>query len=304
MCRSFLLIALGVLAILAAITLVPNIHVEAINDVLLKYPGIDKPIHFFLYLLIFFATYHLSSAVLVSYSKPARMGISFLLALGISFIDEGHQNFVAGRSVEYSDVLANVLGIVSGLFLLEKQRLRPGYRTVASGIIVSLLTLLTYHSYRISIHYSRGLMLEKRQEYAQAKEEFLLALDAGNDNPNIYNTIAWIDLEYLGGAPETALEYAREAYSRDPDNPDVLDTYGWALHKVGRSEEALQYLSRAYDGNPNIYCIHHHLGAAYYEVGEIRDAVRHLEKQIALGAGTRDGIQARALLEIIRRKSN
>jgi tetratricopeptide (TPR) repeat protein len=38
-----------------------------------------------------------------------------------------------------------------------------------------------------------------------------------------------------------------KALQLDPDNPAIIDSYGWVLFKLGRHEEALAELQRAYD---------------------------------------------------------
>ena len=39
----------------------------------------------------------------------------------------------------------------------------------------------------------------------------------------------------------------RKALKLDPDNPAIIDSYGWVLFKLGRPDEALVELQRAYD---------------------------------------------------------
>jgi len=43
-----------------------------------------------------------------------------------------------------------------------------------------------------------------------------------------------------------AEKYIKKAIKLDPDNPAIIDSLGWVLHKLGRNEEALVELERAY----------------------------------------------------------
>jgi predicted Zn-dependent protease len=41
------------------------------------------------------------------------------------------------------------------------------------------------------------------------------------------------------------LKYIEQALAETPDNGAVLDSMGWALHRVGRNDDALPYLEHA-----------------------------------------------------------
>src|SRR5205085_693146 len=97
-----------------------------------------------------------------------------------------------------------------------------------------------------------------------------------------YNELAWIEVESGTGDAHAAVGYASRALAANPHSPDVLDTYAWALHHVGRSGEALPLLERAFAGKPGMFCIHYHLGEVYAAVGDPARAERHLREQIRL----------------------
>ena len=80
-----------------------------------------------------------------------------------------------------------------------------------------------------------------------------------------------------------------------PDNPDVIDTYGWALHHAGRHEEALLRLQEAFRLRPDMYCIHYHLGAVYLSLAQPQLAQAHFCRQISF-IGTREAGMASAAL--------
>jgi tetratricopeptide (TPR) repeat protein len=90
--------------------------------------------------------------------------------------------------------------------------------------------------------------------------------------------------------------YGGRALRADPQNPDVLDTYGWALHHAGRSPEALPFLERALAGKPRMFCIHFHLGEVYAALGDRERAERHLREQIRRHPGGSEARRAEASL--------
>ena len=128
----------------------------------------------------------------------------------------------------------------------------------------------------------------------------MLAIDSGFQTAELYNTIAWLDIEFLNADPIETLGYANRAFAMEPDNPDILDTYGWVLVQAGRPREALPFLERANRMRPSIYCINVHLGVAYMKAGDRNRASDHLKRQIELNAVDRWGRSAQLALDELR----
>ena len=101
------------------------------------------------------------------------------------------------------------------------------------------------------------------------------------------------------GDVRAAVDYAARALAATPRDPDVLDTYGWALHHAGRSREALPLLERAFAGKPRMFCIHYHLGEVYTALGDGTRAEWHFREQIRLFPG---GSEARRAEQSLRRR--
>jgi Tfp pilus assembly protein PilF len=80
-----------------------------------------------------------------------------------------------------------------------------------------------------------------------------------------------------------------------PDNADVLDTYGWALHHTGRTTDARNVLERAYAAKPDMFCIHYHLGAVYLAMGDREKAAVHFRRQVERRS-TREAARAQEAL--------
>jgi tetratricopeptide (TPR) repeat protein len=142
--------------------------------------------------------------------------------------------------------------------------------------------VVTYQSHLETRDYYRGLLAQRQGGREAALEHYRAAVAAGVSNPEAYNALAWTILETGKGEPSEAVIHAERSLTLRPDNPDALDTYGWALYRAGRAAEAVRPLEQALARDPRIYCIHYHLGMAYLEIGRHAEARRHLRLQVQL----------------------
>lgn len=72
---------------------------------------------------------------------------------------------------------------------------------------------------------------------------------------------------------QTALKLA-------PDDPFIIDSMGWVLHRMGRNEEALTYLKRAYELRPDPE-IAAHLGEVLWILGQRDEALAVWKRSLA-----------------------
>jgi tetratricopeptide (TPR) repeat protein len=63
-------------------------------------------------------------------------------------------------------------------------------------------------------------------------------------NINVLNNFAYLLTEYGQRYPE-ALKYAKQALDEKPNDPGIMDTYAYALHKNDRNQEAAEYVEAA-----------------------------------------------------------
>lgn len=92
-----------------------------------------------------------------------------------------------------------------------------------------------------------------------------------------------------------ATELAARAHGAVPDNPYIMDTYGWALLKSGETARAIELLALAAQTDPAQAEIQAHLGQAY------RIAERHDEARKTLGR-SREMSNDPALTALIERE--
>ena len=97
------------------------------------------------------------------------------------------------------------------------------------------------------------------------------------------NTLVLNNLSYIlaenNQEPEKALEFARRAYESQPNNPNFLDTYSFALFKNGKFAEAAEFIQAAlqqYEGG--------RISApadVYEHLGMIKEALESNEQALA-----------------------
>ena len=73
--------------------------------------------------------------------------------------------------------------------------------------------------------------------------------------------------EYL---PE-ALELISAAYKKEPNNPQIMDSMGWAFYQNGEYQKAQTLLAQAYEKDQDAE-IGAHLGAALWQLGKHHQA--------------------------------
>lgn len=81
-----------------------------------------------------------------------------------------------------------------------------------------------------------------------------------------------------------ALKIAEQALARDPRNPLLVDTAGWANHIAGNKDRALQLLRDARLRAPDSAEIRYHLGAALVQAGRTAEAKGELDAALKMGA--------------------
>ena len=129
-------------------------------------------------------------------------------------------------------------------------------------------------------------------------------LYAGNDSLLVVaNNLA--SLLSLTTDDQATLERAERMARRlrQSSQPAFRDTYGWILHRLGRSEEATGHLAFAAQAAPQVPLIRLHHGIALAAAGEREDARAEIEAAIALTeeegnpsrGGTDGDLRARAI---------
>ena len=120
---------------------------------------------------------------------------------------------------------------------------------------------------------------QRRGETARALELYTRITEVSEAGAGIYNTIAYILLEF---DVERAVEAATRAYELTPTDAAVLDTLGWALVQVGDLDRGLVHLREALSRNSRVPTIRYHLAVALEEYGNPGEARNQLERALAM----------------------
>jgi tetratricopeptide (TPR) repeat protein len=270
--RRAAVVGLGL--VVAAGSLVGGGPVNRLADWL---PGVDKVLHTTAFFSLFLIGHALSRRWWPGGVAPATLAAT-LAALAVA--DELAQWFQAARHADVADLLAGWAGVAIGWGVVGIRSGGTGARALMAAGLVGA-GLVTAESYLEQRHLVAALRLERAGDFVGARREYRLALDAGVRTSALFNELAWVEIESGIGDATAAVTFAEQALSLAPDDPDVHDTYGWALHHAGRSAAALPFLERAYRASPDMFCIHYHLGEVYLALGQTDKAVEHLRRQLA-----------------------
>jgi len=122
-----------------------------------------------------------------------------------------------------------------------------------------------------SLHYSRGIALERSKQWERAEADFLAALRLLPNQPYVLNYLgySWVD---KGLNLKRALGMIETAVRLRPNDGFIVDSLGWAHYRLGNYPDAVRYLERAIVLSPSDSAINDHLGDAYWRVGRRTEA--------------------------------
>jgi len=123
---------------------------------------------------------------------------------------------------------------------------------------------------QMELLYSRALVAEQLDRIDILEADLRAVLEKNPDDANALNALGYT-LADRGDRLEEAKRYLDRAIELKPDDPAILDSYGWLQYRLGNSGEALDYLRRAYESvsDPEIAA---HLGEVLWESGRRQEA--------------------------------
>ena len=129
-------------------------------------------------------------------------------------------------------------------------------------------------------YFARGIALERLSKWKKAEPDFMKALELQPNHPEVLNYLAytWIT---QGMNLEKARDMLKIALDARPDDPHIIDSYGWALFTLGQYEDALSYMERANELMPADPTVNDHLGDIYWRLGRKREAKFQWERSLS-----------------------
>ena len=132
-----------------------------------------------------------------------------------------------------------------------------------------------------SLLYTRGIALERSQQWPRAEADFLAALEFEPEQPYVLNYLgySWVD---QGIHLERAQKMIKRAVELRPNDGYVVDSLGWVLYRLGKFAGAVRELERAVELRPEDPIINDHLGDAYWRVGRRQEARFQWRRSLSL----------------------
>lgn len=140
-----------------------------------------------------------------------------------------------------------------------------------------------FRSFHWRLFYSRGVSLERTQDWSGAEADFLKALELSPDQPLVLNYLGYSWLEQ-GINLVRAKAMIKKAVSLRPNDGYIVDSLGWAFFLTGDFQSAVQHLERAVELMPDDPIINDHLGDVFWESGRRIEARFQWQRALILGA--------------------
>jgi tetratricopeptide (TPR) repeat protein len=141
----------------------------------------------------------------------------------------------------------------------------------------------------------KGVALESKGDMVGAKRSYEKILSANPSHFLAANNLAYLYSEYFG-ENDKAYALASRAYETAPDNPYIMDTFGWILYKKKEYQRALELLEKSVsklERNPDVLF---HLGMVHYKLGNEEAARHNIIKSLEIDSGFRNAEIARRVL--------
>ncbi len=121
------------------------------------------------------------------------------------------------------------------------------------------------------LFYQRGIAYDQAHRWPQAEADFKHALALRPDQPNVLNYLAYSWTERRVNLP-LARQMIQRAVAQQPNDPAMIDSFGWIMLRQGDVPNAVRQLEHASELEPEDATINNHLGDAYRAAGDTLNA--------------------------------
>ena len=164
----------------------------------------------------------------------------------------------------------------------------PAYSLLTSAYLATnrladaareLETLIAKRPHDVSAFLTLGIVSEKLQNFARAREVYEKLLSFAPKFAPALNNLACLDAAHFNEL-EQAYQLAQKARGLKPGDASIADTLGWILYQKQEYDQALVLLEESAGKSPNDPEILYHLGMAHYMMGHNQAAQAALEKTL------------------------
>ena len=145
--------------------------------------------------------------------------------------------------------------------------------------LVLLNSALEEHPGQSELLYSRALVAERLDRLDILEADLGVLLEKDPEDVNALNALGYTLVDKTTRLQE-ARKYLERAIRLKPNDPVIVDSYGWLQYKLGNYSEALEYLNRAFNENPDPE-IAAHLGEVLWVSGRTHEAKSVWKKAIS-----------------------
>ncbi|MCB2134600.1 MAG: tetratricopeptide repeat protein [Rhodobacteraceae bacterium] len=137
------------------------------------------------------------------------------------------------------------------------------------------------------VYYTRGIAHERTKNWPAAEADFRKALELRPDQPQVLNYLGYSYLE-MNIKLDEALSMIELAVAARPDSGAIVDSFGWALYRLGRYQEAVVQMEQAVELMPVDPVVNDHLGDVYWAVGRKLEAEFQWRRALSFEPETED----------------
>ncbi len=121
------------------------------------------------------------------------------------------------------------------------------------------------------IYFSRGTCYESLGQFDKAEADMKTALSLDPGEPDILNYLGYSWLIQHRNIPE-ARKMIEDAYDARPEDPNIIDSMGYAFYVDGDYTSAEEYFEQTLERTPNDPTVNEHLGDTYWQLGRKTEA--------------------------------
>jgi len=161
---------------------------------------------------------------------------------------------------------------------------------------IDIVGLADSEAIRWGLYYARAMAWERAGEWGKAEADFEQALRLSPDQPDVLNYYGYSLLD-RNIRIDAALEMIRKAVAQRPEDGHIIDSLGWGYFLTGRYPEAVVEIERAALLMPVDPVVTDHLGDVYWAVGRKREAQFQWRRALSFKPEEKDAALIRRKLE-------
>jgi len=120
--------------------------------------------------------------------------------------------------------------------------------------------------------YDHAMAAERIDQIPVMEKSLRKLIELRPDSAHAYNALGYTLADRNQRLPE-ALELINKAIALMPDDPQIIDSLGWAYYRMGDMPNALKYLRKAYASKPDVE-VAAHLGEVLWTTGARDEALK------------------------------